>query len=132
MENVKIQRLLDRIAVTASGACVVHCLITPVLLILVPALTSTIMGDENFHKILVALVLPTSSLALFMGCRRHSDRMVSILGILGLIQLIFTAYFGHALFGEFGEKVATVIGSATLALAHIRNYRLCRHDKCNT
>lgn len=88
------------------------------------------MADEAFHRIIVAFVLPISFIALFLGCRRHKDRTVSVLGIIGLILLALSAYFGHELFGELGEKVVTVISGLILAISHYRNYRLCQHDGC--
>jgi hypothetical protein len=53
------------------------------------------------------------------------------LGGLGLIALVSIAYLGHGLLGEVGEKVATVIGGAILAIGHFRNYRLCHRDGCD-
>ena len=37
-----------------------------------------------FHGLLMWLILPTSILALGLGCRRHKDQFVIGLGILGL------------------------------------------------
>lgn len=131
MERENIQRFLDRMAISASALCMLHCLVTPLLLVAVPVISSTFLADEEFHKTLVAIVVPASFIALFLGCRRHKDRAVFVLGSLGLIALVSIAYFGHDLLGELGEKVATVTSGAMLAFAHIRNYRLCRHDGCD-
>lgn len=132
MEHIKAQKLLDRFAIGISSLCVFHCLATPVLLILIPALASTVVADETFHKVLLVFVLPASSLALLLGCRRHKDWVVLSLGTLSLALLVLIAYFGHELLGENGETVATVISSLVLAASHLRNYRLCRFDGCNT
>ena len=132
MQNVKAQKLLDRLAIGASGFCVLHCLLTPTLLIFIPVFASTVVADETFHRILLVLVLPASSLALLIGCHRHKDWIVLCLGILGLTQLMLTAFFGHEFLGETGEKVMTIVGSLILAASHFRNHRLCRHDGCNS
>lgn len=131
MEHIKAQKLLDRLAIGMSGLCVLHCLVTPVLLILIPVLASTIVADETFHKILLVFVLPASSLALLLGCRRHKDWIVLSLGALGLTQLAVIAFVGHELLGETGETAATVVSSLVLAVSHFRNHRLCRSDGCN-
>ena len=131
MEHTKAQKLLDRLAIGMSGLCVLHCLVTPVLLILIPVLASTIVADETFHIILLVFVLPASSLALLLGCRRHKDWIVPSLGALGLTQLAVIAFFGHELLGETGETAATVVSSLVLAVSHFRNHRLCRSDGCN-
>jgi hypothetical protein len=131
VEKVDAQKFLDRIAISASLLCLLHCLVTPLLLIAAPVISSTFLADDEFHRILVTFVLPVSLIALFLGCRRHKDRVVFVLGGLGLISLVSIAYLGHDLLGAFGEKGATVISGVTLAIGHFRNYRLCRHDGCD-
>ena len=132
MEKVKIQKKLDHVAISVSALCILHCLLTPLLLIAIPVMSSTILAEELFHKLLVALVLPVSVFALFIGCRRHRDRKVLIFGSIGLFFLVMVALFGHELLGETGEKIGTVISGAILAFGHFRNYSLCRNDGCDT
>ncbi len=108
----------------------VHCLLTPVLLIAVPVLSTSMLVDEQFHLVLLAFVLPVSLVALFLGCRRHKDGVVVLLGGLGLVSLAVVALLGHDTLGEFGERSATVVSGVILAAGHLRNYRLCRHEGC--
>lgn len=131
MEKVQIQKNLDRLAISVSALCMFHCLITPLLLVAIPVISSTFLAEELFHKALVAFVLPISFIALFLGCRRHRDSMVLIFGGIGLFFLVAVALAGHELLGESGEKIATVISGVILAVGHFRNYYLCRHDKCD-
>ncbi|HUO43786.1 MAG TPA: MerC domain-containing protein [Burkholderiales bacterium] len=131
MQRVQVQKLLDRIAISASVLCMFHCMVMPLLLVAIPVISSTFMADERFHGFLVKIVLPVSLIALFLGCRRHKDRAVFILGGCGLAALVAVAYLGHALLGEFGEKAATVVSGVILAIGHVRNYHLCRHDGCD-
>lgn len=126
------QSLLDRMAILFSGACAAHCLLTPLLLVLLPALGVSILADERFHLLLLWLLLPVSAYALTLGCRRHRDRRVLGLGLLGLTILIAAALVGHDLLGDAGERTLTLAGAAMLAAGHIRNYRLCRSDACPT
>jgi hypothetical protein len=86
--------------------------------------------DERFHLGLVVLVLPSSALGLILGCRRHRDAGVPALGALGLMALVIVGLWGHGLFGEAWERAATAGASASVALAHLRSYRLCRRDPC--
>jgi hypothetical protein len=131
MEKVQIQKTLDRVAISASTLCMLHCLVTPLLFVTVPVISSTFMADEQFHKILVVFVLPISLIALFLGCTRHRDRIVIFLGSLGLFFLVSIAFVGHELLGELGERVGTIISGMILVVSHIRNYYLCRYDKCD-
>lgn len=130
MNQTHVQKWLDRMAISVSALCMLHCLATPILLVAVPILSSTLMADEEFHLFMVIFVLPISLIALFIGCRRHKDRAVLLLGGLGLLSLVLVAYLGHDLLGEQGEKVATVASGVILAIGHLRNYRLCRHGQC--
>ncbi|MFK8028318.1 MAG: MerC domain-containing protein [Gammaproteobacteria bacterium] len=124
--------LFDKFAVSTSALCAVHCLFLPIALSLFPALGSTIFGQESFHKWLLFLVIPFSLVALTMGCKQHKSWLVVLLGITGLGILIFTAAFGHDLFGHEGEQTATLIGVSILALSHLDNYKLCRRTNCAT
>ena len=79
---------------------------------------------------MLVLILPTSLIALTVGCRKHKDRWTIALGAVGLTVLSITALVGHDLLGTFGERVTTSIGGVVLAVAHIRNYLSCRRVDC--
>ncbi len=122
--------LLDRAAIGLSMLCVIHCLALPLLLALLPSITALPISDERFHLALLLLILPTSTIALFLGCRRHRDHSVLVWGVSGIVVLIVTALVGHDLFGDAGEKIMTVVGAVLVAVGHIRNFRLCRTHAC--
>jgi hypothetical protein len=125
-----MQMLMDRTAILLSTACAIHCLFLPVIVIMLPVLGTTFLGNEDFHRLLLWFVFPISVLALTQGCRRHQDRIVIMFGILGLALLLVTAIIGHEILGEEGERLTTVSGATALALGHVRNYMLCRKNKC--
>ena len=126
------QNILDKSSISISVACAVHCLMLPVITVMSPALIGSVLAEETFHRWLAFVVIPLSLVALFMGCRQHKRTQIVILGISGLAVLVFTALFGHDVFGELGEKMATVVGAAMIAVAHLRNYRACqRHHVCD-
>ena len=87
--------LLDRVAISASGICAIHCLCLPLILSILPALGATFFGQEAFHVVLLWLVIPLSVVALTMGCRTHKNWVVGVLGLVGLALLIIAAVFGH-------------------------------------
>jgi len=122
----KITPNADQIAISASALCAIHCLCLPLLLGVFPALSSSIFGQEAFHQLLLWLVIPLSLFSLTLGCKRHKNKLVAVLGLIGIAILYFTAAFGHDLLGEFYERVATLIGASAIAAAHIRNFSLRR------
>ncbi|MEM7541169.1 MAG: MerC domain-containing protein [Pseudomonadota bacterium] len=129
--NAGMQKSLDVAAISASTLCAVHCLLTPVALIIFPVLTSSLFTSEDFHFYLLWLILPTSVLAMALGCLRHKDTTVVWLGGAGLLALVLAALWGHELLGGTGERLATLTGGVLLIAGHLRNYRLCREDHCH-
>ena len=127
-----MQRPLDILAISISGLCAVHCLLTPLVIILFPILSGTVIAGENFHRLLLWVILPTSGLAVVLGCRRHKDTVVFALGMVGLSLLIVGALWAHAWLGEWGDRLLTMVGGGIMAVGHVRNYRLCRNDGCQT
>jgi len=123
---------LDRFAVFLSGVCVVHCLLTPIILTVLPVIAANaFIEDVLFHQAILWLVLPTSCIALFIGCRKHKDLLIAGSGILGMLLLIFVAFFAHDLLTSLQEKIATSVAGLILAYSHLRNYTACQDQTCD-
>lgn len=123
---------LDKLAMSLSAVCLVHCLLTPALLTLLPIVSSSLLvEDALFHKLMLWLVLPTSGVALFLGCRKHNRLSIVVCGIIGMSILIAVAFFGHDIFGIVAEKIATSIGGLILAASHFLNFRACQSVPCD-
>lgn len=121
---------LDGMAIALSAACVVHCLLLPLLIVLFPILGSTVLADESFHGLLLVLIIPSSALAFYLGCRQHGDGSVLWLGLTGIFLLTVAAAVGVAGLGIVGEKLLTGAGGALLATGHVINFRRCRARRC--
>ncbi|WP_179025450.1 MerC domain-containing protein [Shewanella sp. Scap07] len=128
--NYTTQAVLDKFAISISALCAIHCALTPVLLALMPSLSALGLADHLYHEMMVLIVLPTSMLAVLLGCNKHKDMRVLVLAVIGLLTLAGSAIFGHDFLGETGEKAATMIGAIIIALAHWRNLGLCRKQAC--
>lgn len=117
----------DRLALVASGACLLHCLALPLLFAALPVLSHTLALPESFHLWMVAVAIPTSSYALLAGARGHLGPPLFI-GFVGLALLAI----GATIAGETGYEVpVTVLGALTLSIAHVLNWRR-RHDETST
>lgn len=119
---------LDKAAVALSGLCLLHCLLLPVIITLLPFLDQ--FSDRHLHAEILIVVLPVSLIALTIGFRRHADKRVIGLGIAGLLLLLVGATLAHSLYGVVADRMLTITGSLILALAHYRNSRLSR--SCRT
>ncbi|WP_425499902.1 MerC domain-containing protein [Cerasicoccus maritimus] len=102
--------------------CGIHCLVTPVLLVALPILATTFWVNENFHLWMLLLVIPTTSLALFSGCRQHKDRIVVVLAFIGLSLLVAALLSERALHDDF--STANITPSAT---SDSSDCSTCRH-----
>ncbi|MCG7648503.1 MerC domain-containing protein [Alteromonas macleodii] len=126
----KVQFISDRLAMLLSSLCVIHCLLTPILLISIPALAGvSILNDETFHQILLFFVLPIGVFALSLGYLHHKNKWVVFAGVFGLTLLsspllVEWVGLGHEVLGEYGEVTITVIASFIIVGAHLINYRL--------
>ena len=121
---------LDNIAIGFSVACALHCLLLPVAVIFLPAISSTFLGSEDFHKALLYFVIPSSIIALSLGCKMHGKYDVYLYGIFGIATLLIASIFGHDYLGENGETVLTIIGAGIISLGHLKNQKLCT-ECCN-
>jgi len=126
-----LSSVLDRSAIGLSVLCLLHCIAVPVAFVVSFSFPALWMVDERFHQFLVFLVLPTSFLALALGCKKHRTWVVAAWGICGITLLLVAALFGHDWVGESGEKLLTGIGSILVVIGHVLNYRLCRSNACS-
>ena len=127
-----IRAIADGLGIFGAAACAIHCIAVPVMLILGATTSTVLFGGESFHLMMLGLVVPSAIIAFWMGCSRHKDRWVLILGAVGTIGLVLAGTLLHDIVGETGEKVATVASAIVLITAHIRNFRLCRSEPCDT
>lgn len=126
----QLQIIADKTAISLSFICTLHCLALPFAVALLPTLAAANLQDEAFHLWMIIAVIPTSLLALTMGCKKHSDYRVLLLGITGLGLLILAVFLGHDLLGESGEIAFTVLGASIIAASHLLNHRLCQRRRC--
>ncbi|WDE05092.1 MerC domain-containing protein [Thalassomonas viridans] len=122
-----LQISTDKLAISLSMLCVLHCLAFPLILVLVPSIAALPLEQETFHLWMVVAVIPTSIYALTLGCKKHKKLSVLSGGLIGLAGLIAAVLFGESQLGEAGEKLLTVAGATLIALAHYKNFQLCHH-----
>ena len=120
----------DKIAISFSVVCALHCLLLPIAVIFLPSISATFLGTENFHKILLYFVIPSSIIALSLGCKMHGKYEVYSYGFFGIGALLFASFFGHDYLGEVGEIFLTLIGAGIVSLGHYKNQKLCA-DCCS-
>jgi len=114
---------LDGLAIGTSAACLVHCLLLPIAIAVLPAASRALDLPEELHIFAFAAALPTSALAMRKGYRHHGLLIPAGMGLIGLILLGFGAL---AHLGALMESGFSLTGSILLMLAHVRNWQLRR------
>lgn len=109
---------IDRWGMAISSLCLIHCILLPVAIALLPAFASSLPGDAWVHPVLIGLALPVTGLALRRGYAAHRRLVPALSGGLGL-ALIGAALWFH---GTVPETVLTVAGGLTVTLAHLMNW----------
>ena len=122
-----MQKIIDNVGITISSVCAVHCLLLPAIFLVAPY---SFLASHEFHEALIYFILPCALVAFVLGCRRHKDTKVAVMGTLG-ITLLGSALFLHDIHhsDQHSEELTTVLitvcGSILLVVSHLRNRKLC-------
>jgi len=145
IKNINMKNITDKFSICLSMCCILHCLALPVLIVLLPSISSLWINDEIVHVYLVLLAIPISLFAMVKSLKVHNNYRCISLAVIGLLLLI-VAIFMHdigSFFGEQGhgeehghnehhgiggllEKIFTVLGALVLVSAHILNLRFSK------
>ncbi len=125
-----MQKIIDNLGITISSVCAIHCVLLPAIFIIAPY---SFLASHEFHEALIYFILPCAAIAFVLGCRKHGDLKVAVMGTLGVMLLASSLLF-HEIFHaeEHSEELITVLitiaGSVMLILSHLRNRKLCLQE----
>lgn len=120
----------DRLGIYASVACVIHCLLTPVLLSFSVFLAHILPSEERTHRTLAVAIAGIGAMALFRGLRRHRRMVVVWLMAAGMTCIFLAAILGDRLRHHWMEVAITVAGSLAMVTAHRLNHTFCGSCAC--
>jgi hypothetical protein len=115
----------DNLGIWASALCVVHCIVTPVLLSLSTVFAHFIPGEEKTHRTLAVGVAALGAIALIKGFRTHGRRRILGLMVMGLGFIFAGAFYGDLLPSHGCEVAVTMTGSLLMITAHRMNHKFC-------
>ena len=125
-----MQKIIDNLGITISSVCAIHCVLLPAIFIIAPY---SFLASHEFHEALIYFILPCAVIAFTLGCRKHGDIKVALMGSFGII-LLASSILLHEVFHseEHSEELTTVLitvaGSIMLILSHLRNRKLCLQE----
>ncbi|MCL2656655.1 MAG: MerC domain-containing protein [Betaproteobacteria bacterium] len=118
----------DKLGITASLLCLVHCLALPVLIPLLPMLA--LMGHTEVHGLFLIPIISLTGLGILPGFLRHRSRPMLAAAAVG-VSLCSAAVGAEALFGLHAlDTPLTIAGGLSLISAHLINLRLSRAQAC--
>jgi hypothetical protein len=113
----------DRVGIAASGLCLIHCVGTPLMAMLVSVAGASFWGGPWVHRLMVLVVVPVAALALVRGYRRHARAGVLLLGGLGAAAIAAAGLAPEGVLGAHGDPLVTSAGSLCVIAAHWWNLR---------
>lgn len=131
MDNRSSSRsgILDHMAITLSGLCLVHCLLLPFVIVALPLLAQ--FNETHFHVQMLIVVVPVSLFAFAIAYRRHRNKAIIAWGIAGIVIMFIGGTVAHTNYGDLADSLLTVAGSIVLATSHFFNNRLTGHVPAN-
>jgi hypothetical protein len=131
MAEKTLSRYLDTFGAFAATTCAVHCLLTPVVIAMLPLLGASYWAAPWLENSVVLLAMVLGLTSLLHGFSHH--RQFRALGLLlgGLVLLVAGRWvIGHA--SQTWETGFVVAGGISIAGAHLINRRLCQTcDTCH-
>jgi MerC mercury resistance protein len=122
---------VDQIGIWTSTLCVIHCLVTPVLLSLSAVSAHFLPSEERTHRTLAVAIAALGAIALVKGYRSHRSSRVLMFMVVGLAFIFGGAYWGNRLPSHTAEVLVTLIGSGFMISAHRINHTFCRDCGCS-
>lgn len=109
-----------------SIVCLIHCIVSPVILLSIPILARYYLMHPIVHYLLALIILPVGLVALVSGFRHHHHKIVMLFGLPGLIVISVVPILVHSLKWNLNEPFWMVLGSVSLVFAHYKNQKACR------
>jgi len=114
---------LDRLGITASTLCAIHCAALPFVITVLPMWGMGFLANEAVEIIMIALSLVLGVWSLSSGYRKQHQRIAPIL----VLMLGFGCIaFGHFSGVELFDPILIPLGGFTIAAAHYFNLRLLK------
>jgi hypothetical protein len=117
--------MLDRIGITATSLCALHCILLPVLLPALPLLGLSFLADHAWEHTFLLITAILGSVALFSGFKKYHRRLYPFY----LLFLGVGIYWIKHDFSEAIQPYFILVGASLIVAAHIINLKLCNSCK---
>ena len=117
-DPIPIRRTLDRAGIWLSSLCLLHCLLS-IIIVSVVGLGGQFFLAPEIHRYGLALALIIAAVAIGWGALRHRRAAPFVTAMMGL------SFMGGGLAVPHGiyEALLTIIGVTLVSIGHILNLR---------
>ncbi len=120
----RFRQFLDLAALIAPLACLIHCIATPLVLILLPLAGKTCVPATGCEQLLTLAASIICLVAILPGYRQHRQNTIILLTAAGLALLFTGSFLATDFLGGSLELPVTVSGSIVLIIALLKNRSL--------
>jgi hypothetical protein len=117
--------VLDRIGITATSLCALHCILLPVLLPALPLLGLSFLADHAWEHVFLLITAILGTVALFSGFKKYHRKIYPF-------YLLFLGVVIYWIKHDFSEDIQAyfiVVGASLIVAAHLINLKLCNSCK---
>ncbi len=126
--------MLDRLGITATSLCALHCILLPVILPVLPLLGLSFLADHAWEHVFLIITGILGSIAMLSGFKKYHRRLYPLY----LLLIGLTVYWMKHDFSEAVQPFMIAIGASCIVAAHLINIKLCNScrkcidDGCST
>jgi len=123
MHEAKTQStFLDKCGIWISSLCAVHCLALPVMIALLPAVSSAFFAQHWFEHSILFISMVIGAVALSIGIFRHHGQPAPLfLLVSGGVIYWLKDSLGHDI-----EPFMVLVGASLIIVGHVWNMRLIK------
>lgn len=120
---------LDNMGMAASTICLIHCLLMPFIVSILPILGCQFLTGPNAHHALAAFVFAFALFAVVPGYLKHKHILVLISMLTGLSLVLIASFASGRILPEYIELPLITTGNLILVATHWQNRKLsaCGH-----
>jgi len=117
--------MLDKIGITATSLCALHCIMLPVLLPALPLLGISFLADHVWEHVFLIITAILGGFALLSGFKRYHRRLYPFY----LLVIGVAIYWQKHDFSPEVQPFIIMIGATLIVAAHLINLKLCNNCK---
>lgn len=122
--------ILERLGIGLSILCAIHCMAMPLLLVILPVVSSEILHNHVIEFVLLGFSFSIVGYTNFIGLKKYHESWIPVL--LMILAFLFIIS-GHILHSHILETVCSVIGGLLLAYSVYANQqqkKLAENRQC--